>query len=74
MDYLTVLLVSVVVLAIAMLGLALNIIFKKDGKFPETEIGHNKAMRDRGISCVKCDERGECKFDDEISEISLTEK
>jgi len=74
MDYLTLLLVSVVVVGIALVLLAVNILFKKDGKFPETEIGHNKAMKDRGITCVKCDERGKCEFEDKMPEISLAEK
>lgn len=73
MEYLTVLLISVVVLAICLIGLALKVIFKKGGKFPEIEVGHNKAMRERGISCVKCDERGECKFDSKMAEINLNE-
>jgi hypothetical protein len=70
MEYLTVLGISVVVLAICFIGLALNVLTKKGGKFPEIEIGHNKAMRERGITCVKCDEKGECKFDAKIAEFS----
>ncbi len=52
----TILLISIVLMAISFIGLGLNIFFRKDGKFPETEIGQNKAMRKLGITCVKCDE------------------
>jgi hypothetical protein len=52
----TILLVSIVLMTISFIGLGLNIFFRKDGKFPETEIGQNKAMRKLGITCVKCDE------------------
>ena len=33
-----------------------NIIFRKDGKFPETEIENNIEMRKRGIKCAKEEE------------------
>jgi hypothetical protein len=40
-----------------MLGMMLNILIKKKGKFPEFRVGHNRDMRKIGISCVKHDER-----------------
>jgi len=33
-----------------------NIIFRKDGKFPDGEISHNKALRDQGVICAKEEE------------------
>ena len=54
----TILLVAVVLIAISFIGLGVNIFFRKDGKFPETEIGQNKEMKKLGITCVKCDEAG----------------
>jgi hypothetical protein len=36
--------------------MALNILIKKNGKFPAYQVGHNKDMRKMGISCVKHDE------------------
>ncbi len=53
---LIVILISVILLAICFAGLALNILLKKNGKFPETEIGSNKNMRKLGIRCTKQDE------------------
>jgi hypothetical protein len=49
-------LISISFVAIAFLLLGLNIFFRKDGKFPETEVGRNKQMRNLGITCPKCDE------------------
>jgi rRNA maturation endonuclease Nob1 len=50
---LEVFLVSVVLVLIAVSILGFKLLFIKDGKFPETEIGHNKEMRKRGIYCAK---------------------
>ncbi|HCT94648.1 MAG: hypothetical protein A2X19_07615 [Bacteroidetes bacterium GWE2_39_28] len=48
---------SVIVVAICVALMSFNIIFRKNGKFPETEIGHNKEMRKLGLKCAKTDER-----------------
>ena len=40
-------------LAIAFVLLAIKIIFVKGGKFPNTHIASNKAMRKKGIGCAK---------------------
>ncbi|MDR3185111.1 MAG: hypothetical protein LBT49_06890 [Prevotellaceae bacterium] len=36
--------------------MAISIIIKKNGKFPETEIGRNKNMQRLGIRCTKQEE------------------
>ena len=51
-----ILLASLVLIGLCVAGLCFNIIFRKDGKFPETEIENNKEMRKRGIKCAKEDE------------------
>jgi len=38
------------------LGLALNILVKKNGRFPAYRVGHNRDMKKLGISCVKHEE------------------
>lgn len=53
---LRVLLAAVVFVGIAVLGLGFNIFFRKGGKFPDTEISRNPAMKKLGISCVKEEE------------------
>ncbi len=42
---------SILLLALAFLALAIGILLKKDGKFPVSQIGHNKALRKKGIEC-----------------------
>ncbi len=51
-----VILLAVSLVAIAFLAIGFNIFFRKGGKFPETEVGRNKQMKDLGITCAKCDE------------------
>jgi hypothetical protein len=33
--------------------LAISILLKKNGRFPNSHVSGNKAMRDRGITCVQ---------------------
>ena len=47
---------ALLLVALCVFGLCFNIIFRKDGKFPETEIENNIEMRKRGIKCAKEDE------------------
>jgi len=53
MAFLKILLVVVVLVAIAFLGLATTILFKKKGKFPNIHIGSNKHLKERGITCAQ---------------------
>lgn len=43
--------VSLLAVGLAVLLLAVGIIFKKNGRFPNTHVGGNRAMRERGIPC-----------------------
>lgn len=43
--------VSLLAVGLAVPLLAVGIIFKKNGRFPNTHVGGNRAMRERGISC-----------------------
>lgn len=47
------LLVSLIIVGISMAFLAIKLIVKKNGRFPNTHIGHSAAMRKRGITCVQ---------------------
>ena len=47
---------AILLVALCVIGLGVNIFFRKDGKFPETEIEHNVEMRKRGIRGAKEDE------------------
>lgn len=44
---------SVVLVGVAITGLAISMLLRKDGRFPETHISRNKEMRKRGITCAQ---------------------
>jgi hypothetical protein len=46
----------VVLIGFSLVGLAFNLLFSKNGKFPDYHVGHNKDMAKLGITCVKHDE------------------
>ncbi len=54
--FLTVVLLSIALVAMAIIGLGVSIIFKKNGKFPDTAVGHNPEMRKLGLSCARTEE------------------
>ena len=47
------LLFTLLIIAICVALLAIKVIIKKNGRFPNTHVGGNKAMRQRGIKCVQ---------------------
>lgn len=54
--FLNILLLSFVLISFSMLGMALNILVKKRGRFPAYRVGHNKDMAKLGLTCVKHEE------------------
>ena len=46
-------LITAVLLALAVAGLAIGVIIK--GRFPDTHVGHNAEMEKLGITCAKND-------------------
>ncbi|MDO4707491.1 MAG: hypothetical protein Q4A61_03590 [Porphyromonadaceae bacterium] len=42
---------ALILVAFAVVLLAIRILFVKNGRFPNTHVGGQKAMRERGISC-----------------------
>ena len=53
----TVFIIVAILLGIALIGLGITMLIKKNGKFPETNIGKNKAMKERGINCANTTDR-----------------
>jgi len=49
-------LAALILIGLCVIGLCFNIIFRKDGKFPETEIENNVQMKKLGIKCAKAEE------------------
>jgi len=54
-----VILLAVALVSLAIFGLAIQIVLKKNGKFPDTHIGHNREMKKRGIYCAQTIDRME---------------
>ena len=54
---LTVFIIVVILLGLSLVGLGISLLLKKNGKFPETHIGKNKAMKERGIHCANTTDR-----------------
>lgn len=50
-------LLCVLIIAISLALLAIKIIIKKNGRFPNTHISGSKEMRKRGIGCVQSQDR-----------------
>ena len=47
------LLLSVIIILICVFLLCIKILFKKNGRFPNTHIGGNPAFRKKGIKCAQ---------------------
>lgn len=43
---------SIILVGIALIGLAISMIIKRNGKFPNTHISQNKALKEKGIQCA----------------------
>lgn len=54
---LPVFIIATILLSLALIGLGITILVKKNGKFPDTHIGKNKAMKERGIHCANTTDR-----------------
>jgi hypothetical protein len=52
------LIMSAVLVGFALLAMAVSIIAKPGGRFPDTHVGHNKEMRNRGITCAQNTDTG----------------
>ena len=46
------LLITLLIVAICIALLSVKILFKKNGRFPNTHVSGSKAMRKRGIGCA----------------------
>lgn len=51
------LIITTLIIAISFVLLAITIIIKKNGKFPNSHVSGNKALRKRGISCAQSQDR-----------------
>lgn len=49
--------ITLLIVAISVLLLCVNILFVKNGKFPNSHVSGNKHLRKRGIGCVQSQDR-----------------
>jgi hypothetical protein len=57
MEILKVILLAIAVLGLAMAGMALTILLKKGGKFPNTHVSGNKYLKRNGVYCSQTQDR-----------------
>lgn len=51
MELLKVILLAIGLFGIGMLGMALKILLKKGGRFPNTHVSGNKHLKEQGVYC-----------------------
>ncbi len=54
--FLTIFILSLVLLGVALIGLGVQTFFSKKKAFPETRVGHNKKLRKQKIYCIKTEQ------------------
>lgn len=47
------LLFTLIIVGVSLAFLSIKLLVKKNGRFPNTHVGHSAAMRKRGITCVQ---------------------
>jgi len=57
MDILKVILLAVVLVAFAILAMAVTILLKKGGKFPNTHVSGNRYLKRQGVYCSQTQDR-----------------
>jgi hypothetical protein len=62
-----IILISIALVGLCVLALAVSILIKKNGKFPEKEIGKNKNLRKLGLRCPRQEEMMRWKKDSSCS-------
>lgn len=56
---LKILLFTLIIVGASLAFLSIKLLVKKNGRFPNTHVGHSAAMRKRGITCVQSMDRME---------------
>jgi hypothetical protein len=72
METIIIIIAAFVLVSLAFIGLAVQILFKKDGKFPNTHVSGNKYLRDQGVTCIQAyDETEQEKARNEVDFSSM---
>lgn len=56
--FLKVLILSIIFIAVTLVGLGIRMLLKKGSRFPETHVSRSAEMRKRGISCAQQTDTG----------------
>ena len=56
-EMLKTILITLLIVAICIALLSVKILFKKNGRFPNTHVSGSKALRKKGIGCVQSQDR-----------------
>ena len=59
MEIIKIVLLSVALVAIAMFGLAIRILLKKGGQFPNTHVSGNRFLKRQGVYCAQTQDKVE---------------
>jgi hypothetical protein len=76
MEFFQIFIMAIVLVALCFAGLAIKIIVSKRGRFPNIHIGSNRALKERGITCVQTyDKMEQAKAREEykFKELSFTD-
>lgn len=57
METLKIILLTIALVGVCTLGLAIRIVLKKGGKFPNTHVGGNKHLKKQGIYCANTQDK-----------------
>lgn len=57
MEILKVMLLAIALVGIAMAGMAITILVKKGGKFPNTHVSGNKYLKRNGVYCAQTQDK-----------------
>ena len=67
MEFIIIIALAVALVALAFIGLGIQILIKRGGKFPNTHVGGNPYLQKQGISCAKTQDRIEqAKLNQEV--------
>lgn len=51
------LIITTILLLIGLIGMSFKVLFTKNGRFPNTHVGGNKALKNKGINCATSQDR-----------------
>jgi hypothetical protein len=54
-----ILLPAILLLTLAIIGLAISVLFRKNGRFPDTHIHSNRFLQEKDIRCVQKEDESE---------------